>query len=407
MNAYLLGILFGLACFGVFYILDRIGRPLLRGLLNGPLNGFYLDYLRSSTKYEFDLASAANNSDRAWSSLVFEKVYQIGVLGVSYSRRERNLEYIKAEALSRPHFSRKIADELIKVLPKQYGNLDFQKKLACYICELLSLKTDSSMKDKKNKALRPIHSVALDRLTTAISAWIAGALYLLLSLYVLDRYQPVLVVVSSFLLFILMVIPLFNLVGTWVVKITGAGTIATSIIIFLGVFATIAHGRTQLPLEVNLDQYQNPETVLTIRSPEWLTMNNTECNGKKISVSVVGKLTALVRFRVNDHRFYFTNKDCVEIIPQIEINQSEIQAYEFYIASRDSSPFFSQTASIKIVPFFVLNSEEVDFNSDDFVTMKLENWFWNLVSNLYIAGGSFGCTILLYLLNYFVNKKRL
>jgi hypothetical protein len=404
MGTYLLGLLFMFACLELFLILDGIGRPIVRALLNGPFNRFYLQYLRSSTKYEFETASAANNSDRAWSGVVFEKVYELGIAGIPYSKREKNLEYIKAEVSSKPQASRKLADELIKVLPRQYRNVGFQKKLACFICELLSRKEDHSH-DSKTQGVKPIHSIAIDNLTTTVSAWMAGAVYLLLSLYVLDQYHPLFVIFSNFLLFILMIVPLFNLIGTRLAKFTTVGTIAALIVLFLGVFATIAHGRAQSPLDISLDPYQNPSAELTLRSPEWLTMSNINCDGKKISVTLRGQLTTPIRFHVNDEKFYLANKDCVEIVPQLEVTQTETQAYEFFVAARDPSPFYSGLTDVRIIPSYVSTAEEIDLNSSAVLSIRLEHWLWGLISSIYVTLGSIGGTILLYLVNYFINKR--
>ena len=160
MGIYIQGILFVFAAIGLFFMLDRYSRPIVRSLLGGPLNGFYLQYLQSTTKREFDVASAADNYDRAWDGLVFQKVYELGVSRIPYSKRRQNLEYIRVA--TRPNLYRKLADELIKVLPKQYRNLEFQKKLACYICELLSnAKLDNH--DAKSISSKPVPSGLLDK----------------------------------------------------------------------------------------------------------------------------------------------------------------------------------------------------------------------------------------------------
>jgi len=405
MTTYLLETLVTLASIGMFYILALGSRQIVRAVLSGKrFNKLYLRYLRATTKHEFDAASTANNSDRAWNSVFYEKVYELGVSGVPYAARERNLDYIKEEASSKPRVSRKLADELIKVLPKQYGNLGFQAKLACYICELLNQKNNGN--DNGTQPLKSIHGVAIDHLTTAISAWLAGIMYLLLSLYIFDDLSPIWVAISSFLLFVLMIIPLYNLIGTVFAKLTVVGTIASVIILFLGVFATIAHGGANLPIEVDLNPYQNPNAKLIIRFPEWLTVNNVECNGKKISVSLYGQLTTPVRFHISDDRFYFANKSCGEIIPQLEITQPETQSYEFYIASRDAAPFYSTTTDVNLLPAYISSSGEVEFNSSAILKIKLEHWLWGLLSNIYLGMGSVGGTILLYLINFFINKRK-
>ena len=401
MDTYLLGILFVFACVGLFYFIDRISRPLVRILLNGPFHTFYLQYLQANTKYEFEVASAANNSDRAWSGVVFQKVYEIGIKGVPYSRREQHLEYIKAQAISKPQFSRKLADELIKVLPKQYGNDDFRTKLACYICELLKQKDNSNYSNVK-----PVHGSAIDHLTTAISAWIAGSAYLLLSTYVLDRYPPFIVVLSNILLFLLMIIPLYNLIGAIFAKLSTILTIGTIIVLFLGAFATVAHGRTQSPIEIDLNPYQNPNAILTIHSPEWLTVNNVECNGKKISVSLHGNLATPIRFHLSDDSFYLLNQNCREIIPQLETSQTETEAYEFYIAARDVIPFSEGTTGIKVIPSYVTSSGEIEFKANTALNIRLEHWIWGMASNIFVALGSIGATTLLFVVNYFVSKRK-
>jgi hypothetical protein len=406
MDIYLLGIIFVFACTGLFFVLNKIARSLIRSVLVGkPFNKLYLNYLRATTKYEFDAASTANNSDRAWNSVVFEKVYEIGVSGVPFSAREKNLEYIKAQVSSRPRVSRKLADELIKVLPKQYGNMSFQTKLACYICELLRYKDNGDHDENNAKTLKLIHVTAIDHITTAISAWIAGSAYLILSINVLDNYSPVWVAFSSFVLFILMVLPLINLIGTKLAKLTTVGAIASIIVLFLGIFATIAHGKTHSPLEVDLNPYQNPNAKITIRSPEWLTINNVDCGGKKISVSLIGQLATPIRFHVDNDKFKLVNKDCLEIVPQLDITQTEIQAYEFYVAARDSSPFYSGIDTISVTQSYISASGERAFNSNAALNIRLEHWLWGLASNMYVALGSVGGTILLYLINYFVNKR--
>ncbi|MBI5294909.1 MAG: hypothetical protein HY869_05495 [Chloroflexi bacterium] len=405
MTTFLLELLIILASIGSFSILVGGSRQVVRAVLSGKhFNKLYLQYLKATTKHEFEAASTAKNPDRAWNSIFYEKVYELGISGVLYATREKNLDYIKEEALSKPYVSRKLAGELIKVLPKQNGNLSFQAKLACYICELLNLTSDRN--GSGTQPIKSIHGIAIDHLTTAISAWLAGIVYLLLSIYILDDLHPVWVAISSFLLFVLMIVPLLNLIGTFLAKLTVAGTIGSVIILFLGVFATIVHGGTSLPLEIDLNSYQNPGAKLSIRSPEWLSVNNVECKGKKISVIVSGKLVTPIRFYVNDDRFYFVNKDCGEIIPQLEVSQPETQAYEFYIAPRDISPFSSSTVDVKVIPSYVSQLGEVEFNSSAKLKIKLEHWLWGLLSNIYLGMGTVGGTILLYLINNFLNKRK-
>jgi hypothetical protein len=406
MGIYIQGILLIFASVGLYLILDRFGRPAVRILLSGPLNRFYLQYLQSSTKFEFDAASAADNYDRAWDGIVFQKVYEMGVSGVSYSKRKQHLEYITEyiKAVSKPKLNRKIADELIKVLPKQYRNVDFQKKLACFICELLS-NVEHNNHDGKSLPIRPIPSIAIDALTSIISAWIAGIVYLLLSLYVLDKYPPVLAALSNLALFILMVLPLFKLIGSRLAKFTTVSTIASIMVLFLGSFATIAHGRTQLPLIINLTQYENPNSKLLIQYPEWLTMNNTGCNGKKVSIFLQGQLTTPIEFRSDNDYFYFTSKDCLGIIPRLEITQSESQAYEFYVIARDNTPFFSDKKNFTIIPQYILGTIPIDMDPANVIPIQIENWFWNFVNNLSLKIGSLGLLIVLYATNFFINKR--
>jgi hypothetical protein len=152
--------------------------------------------------------------------------------------------------------------------------------------------------------------------------------------------------------------------------------------------------------------YQNQGAELLIQYPEWLTINDTNCKGKKISVSSHGRLTTPIRFHVNDNQFYFTDKDCLLIVPQMQVAQSETQAYEYYVASRDSSPFYSGKNSIEIVPSYLSPSGEIDFDSNSILSIRLENWFWYLVRNMYVIVGSLGTTTLLYLVNYLVHRKK-
>jgi hypothetical protein len=405
MTTFLWEVLIILASIGSFSILVGGSRQIVRAVLGGKhFNKLYLQYLKATTKHEFEAASTAKNPDRAWSSVFYEKVYELGVSGVQFTTREKNLDYIKEEVLSKPHVSRKLAGELIKVLPKQNGNLSFQAKLACYICELLNATGGGN--GNGTQPIKSIHGIAIDHLTTAISAWLAGIVYLLLSIYILDDLPPAWVAISSFLLFVLMVIPLFPLIGTFLAKLTVVGTIGSVIILFLGVYAIIDHGGSNLPLEIDLNSYQNPGAKLIIRSPEWLSVNNVECKGKKISVFLSGQLVTPIRFYVNDDRFYFVNKDCGEIIPQLEVSQPETQAYEFYIAPRDVSPFYSDTAEVKVLPSFVSPSGEVEFNSNTMLKIKLEHWLWGVVSNIYLSMASIGGTIVLYSINYFMNRRK-
>lgn len=403
MNTYLLWFLFILACVGIFYFLDRNIRPLVRALLSGPFNQFYLKHLTSSTRHEFDIASAEENIDRAWSGVVFEKVYQIGISSFPYTRREKNLDYIKAAVASKPQIGRKMADELIKVLPKQYRNLNFQSKLACYICELLDQQNTAN--HSTTQPLKPIHSTELDHITTLVSAWIAGTIYLFLSLYILDDFPPLWVAISNIVLFVLMVLPLYHLIGTSLAKLSTIGAIATVIILFLGAYATVAHNRIQPPLRIGLSSYGNPNAILTIHTSQWLTVDNIECDGEKISVLLSGQLNTPIRFSVDDDSFRLLNKDCGEITPVIEVTQTEMQAFEFYIAARDSSSFFKGKDEVKVTLFIVSPAGIAQPISNDVVRIKLEHWIWGMARNTYVALASILGTTALFLINYLLSKR--
>lgn len=401
MNAYLLGLLFALSSIGLFFILVRFIRPLVRALLHGRLNNYYLSYIRSSAKSQFDSAATSNNPDRAWAELIFAKVYEIGSSRIPYAKREQNLEYIKATSLA----SRKLAEELIKVLPKQNSNPRFQRKLACYICEVLT-KLESSTETIKFQVEKNTDSAVVGSLSTAISAWVAGCVYLLLSFYVLGDFSPSVLFLSNIALYVLMVIPAFQLKLKPIIMFAVTATIAVTIIFGLGSFAHIRQSQTQAFQNISLDKYQNPNAKLSIIYPSYLTINDRECNGKKISILVNGRLTTPISFQIDNNQFYFLNRDCMEIIPQLEVSQPEIQAYEFYIAARDTAPFFSKTQqSVRIIPQSLAPSGKVDFALSDTFTIQLEQWFWNLLSNLNLQLSTIGALIMLFIISSLTRSR--
>ncbi len=402
MNPYFLGLLFILASVGLFFLLNfYLIRPLIRLLLNRPFSQFFLNYLRSNTKLQFDVATEDKNPDRAWAEMVFAKVYEMGVSRVPYSKRELNLKYIKNSSL----VNRKLADELIKVLPKQSGNSEFQKRLARFICELLS-KVENIGDIEKNRSVASISQIIIIPLGTAVAAWVAGGVYLVLSLiYTYEKFSPLALLLINLTLFILLSLPLIGLIFKGLVKFTVLSAIATVMILGLGGYASFVHGKIISQKIDDLSLYQNPGANLLLRYPEWLTMNNKECNGKKISVLAQGQMDTPIIFRVDDDQFYFKNKDCVEIIPQLDPSFPTNQAFEFYIVARDDAPFYSEIKSVTVIPQYISGASVVDFSDKEKVIIKLENWFWNSVSNLYLLTGSIGVTVAFYVVNIFLNKR--
>lgn len=399
MKTAFLSIFIFFASILLYLFLKRVVLLLLRALLNGPLNAIYLDYLKLSTKLNVEEAFASLNSDRAWSELVFSKVYEIGSNRVPYAKREQNLKYIKEAAIP----SRKLVDELIKILPKQYRNLEFQAKLACYICDLAN-KVKSGNGNTKPAAT--VNKIIIDTLSESFTVWIVGFGYFIVSLiYVFEQYPPLLLLIISILFLAIMNIPTIRLMRHGLAKVSSVAAIVTITLVLLGSFASAKVNKIYKSSVINLDLYQNPNVGMLVEHAEWITMNNRECDGVKFSVYHYGQLSTPIEFRVSDNRFSFTDKDCTGIIPKMETNYSENQAYEFYVSVRDNSVFFSNMDKVFVAPEYFDGTTKVDFAEKDYAYLKLENWFWNATRNLSLQIISFTSTIALLIMNYAINKR--
>lgn len=401
MNAYILGLFIALGSLGLFFILKSTIRPIVQALLIGPLNNYFLDYLRLSTKSQFDSAYATDNVDRAWNELLFAKVYEIGAARVSYAKRDQNLSYIRAA--SKP--SRRLADELIKVLPRQGGNLEFQTKLTCYICEILK-NLEPFNENDKYQIVKSTNKAVIENFSTAISAWIAGGFYFVFSLmYIVGDFPPLALLLSTLILYILMVVPLFRLRLRNLMIAALMTAIASVVILGLGSFATFRQGEAQYLQDIDLNLYQNPGSKLSIVYPAYIALDDVGCSSRKVSVLVNGSLSTPIRFYLDHDQFLVLDKKCRRIVPQIESAQPETQVYEFYISARDNSPFFSKTQqSLRIIPQYVSTSGVVDFNLNDTFTIQIEYWFWNLLRNTYVQLCFIGFAIFLFVINFLTAK---
>jgi len=401
MNTVSLSVLIIVISIVLFWLLRSVVLLLLRALLNGPLNNIYLDYLRLSTKLNVDEAFASLSSDRAWSEVVFSKVYEIGSRRVSYTKREQNLKYIREASLP----SRKLVDELIKVLPMQYRNQDFQAKLACYICELAN-KVKANNGNGATKPRATVNKLIIDTLGFAFSVWTVGFGYFIVSLiYVFEQYPPSVLLIITVLFFLIMNIPTVQLMRYGLTKFPTVGAIATIILILLGSSASVRFSNAHEPVPISLNSYKNQNAALSISHPEWITMNNIGCNGIKFSVFHYGQLTTPIEFRLSDGRFSFTDKNCTGIIPRIEPSQPENLAYEFYVSSQDASVYFSGIDKISVIPQYIDVAAKVDFEEKDRESLRLENWFWNGARNISFQFASIVSTSALFLVSYLISKR--
>lgn len=123
------------------------------------VNNFFYSYLQAeNARQKFDTATDQNNPDKAWIEVALYKAAEIGRSGTPYQRRKQNLAYIKQVGPNR-----RVLDKLIQTLPNQ-RNLEFQKEMACFICESLKNihETNNALEEKPNtprQTLLSVHSV--------------------------------------------------------------------------------------------------------------------------------------------------------------------------------------------------------------------------------------------------------
>lgn len=397
MDASLFLLLFALAGAGLFFVIRMALRPLLLHLTHGPLSTLYLDFIKKNTRLQVDAAYQEYNADRANAQLVFAKIEEMGNPRVSYAKREQNLKYIKAYAL----INRKLSEELIKVLPKQQRNIDFQAKLSAYICEVLNkLKEDTGT--ERNNVPDPTNQRFIEAWSLALAAWLAGSAFFIASMYTWDSISVPVVFLINLALFITMLIPLFFLIFSGFAKITGIVTIGTAILIGMGLFAQYNHQGSQQQ-EINLESYNQTGTVI-INHPYWISANEMETcpQAKNFSFYVTKQPQAeLITFDVPPGLQIKDAKCSQDVSPSFELHPPH-ETINFRLATLDQSMFNNDP--VNLFARITIAGQEVVLD-DDPITVRLEHWAWQLVSNLLVQWGSFSTAGLLLVLKIFVFNK--
>lgn len=388
-----------LAAIGLFFILWKSSQPLLLQLINGPLSDIYLEFIKKNNRVQINAAFADSNADRAQAQLVFSKIEEMGSPKVPYVKREQNLKYIKASGI----INRKLADELIRILPKQ-RSLEFQVKVATYISEVLTrLKDDTG--SERNNVPEPVSKLFVQSWAFALSAWIAGALFFAASATVWDNLSVYLVFLLNFGLFILMLFPLFRLIFSGFAKFTSAVTIATAILVGMNFFAQTNHSFVDSKV-IELKNYGFPEGALNIHYPLWLSEKNlTSCESSNhISFDIEDLSAQEVSFEPNPNNDSIVARrdDCLDDKPIFDISQNPFQTINFYLAPRDLSKL--DDSRVVFTPVVKTASQESRLSQDTF-EIRLEHWLWKLVSNVALQLGSLSATGILLILKLIAFNK--
>lgn len=399
-----------LAAIGLGFIFQKILRPLLNHLLNGPFNEYYLEYLNGNARFQFDTATNEQNPDRAWDEVIFKKVEELSSRKVPYSRREANLKYIKASG----RVSKKLIDELIRALPNQSRNLEFQNKLTRFIVELQDkLRERGNGNNEHAHASVPpsINDFVIDRWTSAFATWLSGAVYFIASMIFWDRYSATFILLINFGLFLVMLFPLVRLVWSHLAKAASIATLATLLLGGMGIFAQTAHAERDR-LVLDLTDYKLPNTVLTIDYPNWLTMSHLEeCQASNIiSLTIDGEIPDPMAL-VFDTSLIMTKDDrCHEVLPRFNEPPQPNQIVTFFLAPRDRDVLRSQT--VTITPRIMKSStqppglvENIDISHPS-IQITLESWIWGLIANAGVQLGSLGTTVALFLTKILIGLKR-
>ena len=398
MNAMLLWFILALAGFGLFFLIRMVLRPIISHFINGALSKEYLDFIQKNARFQIAAAYDDSNADRANAQLVFAKIEEMGNPRVPYSKREQNLKYIKAYAL----INRKLSEELIKVLPKQQRNLEFQAKLATYICEVLTkLKEDTGT--ERNNVPEPVNHLFVEAWSFAVSAWLAGTLFFGFSMLTWDNLPVFMVGIFNLVLFGLMLIPLFRLIFTGFAKLTGVVTIATIIVVSMGLFAQTSHS-LQLRQEIDLDKYNAPGK-LKLTYPLWISHNATDqcLQSTHLSFLVEQPNVEAVSFDIpSGIQIEVKDEKCLDRNPSFDLSQQPSKAITFYLAPLDPASF--DNSQITIIPKITISGKEILLGEDSF-KITLEHWIWGLVSSLSLQLGSASATGILILLKVFVFNK--
>jgi hypothetical protein len=393
-------ILLILAAVGVSFILQKILCPVLNHLLNGPFNEYYLQYLNNNTRFQFDTAANELNPDRAWDEVIFKKVEELSSRGVPYSKREINLKYIKASG----KVNKKLVDELIVALPHQQRNPEFQAKLTSYISEL-----QGKLKEKGNgngyNAIPPsINELVINTWTSAISIWLGGGLYFLLSMLFWDRYNVAFILLLNFGLFIAMLFPLLRLVWSKLTKTTSIVTLVTFLIVGMGMFAQQAHadkGRHTF----DLTGYGFPNVKMTIDYPLWVNLDHLEKCGNEntLTVTLDGLIQDPLQLDFESSVMMTKGNNCQEVPPRFNDIPQPYQIFSFFIAPREKDALNSQT--VIITPKILKKSNNLEITSPPIV-ITMENWIWRLMANTGFQLGSIGATGFLFAIKFFLGMRQ-